>query len=124
MYCYKCGNQIADNSNICPYCGTPQGGHASGTYTAKSQYNTLCIIGFVLSCISLFIDSYGMFSIIGTILSVIGLLNSKKRNEKGKVFAIFGIVIGGFRIIYNAVWIQNMYNYAFGMLDDVMDGII
>lgn len=33
MYCKQCGQQIADDANFCPSCGTPQGDTAKGAVT-------------------------------------------------------------------------------------------
>ena len=36
MICNNCGNQVADNANVCPYCGTPFA--ASAPQAAQPQY--------------------------------------------------------------------------------------
>ncbi len=40
MYCNKCGNQIPDNSAVCPYCGSPVEGQtvAQNVYGAQQGY--------------------------------------------------------------------------------------
>lgn len=117
MYCFKCGQQIDDNTNVCPYCGAYQTTHTTNTNQSSSQYNLMCIIGFALSCISLLINPYGIFAITGIVLSIIGLVNARKRNENGRVFAILGIVIGAAALIYTSIQISKIYKYAKGLLD-------
>ena len=119
MYCYKCGQQISDNTAVCPYCGAVQMTH-SAEAQSSSQYNLMCIIGFALSCISLLIDPYGIFAISGIILSVIGLVNARKRNENGRVFGILGTVIGAASLIYVSIQISKIWKYARGLLDRTM----
>ena len=119
MYCYKCGKEIEDETRSCPYCGANQPIHTSSSQSSKPQYNMLCVLGFAVSCISLFIDPRGLCAITGIILSTIGMLNAKKKHEKGKVFAVLGIAIGAVEIVLTAIWMNQMYEYAMGMLDDL-----
>lgn len=60
----------------------------------NSSYNIMCIIGFAMSMVSLFLNFLGLVSIAGTILSIVGVVQCGKSNEKGKGFAIAGIIIG------------------------------
>ena len=117
MYCYKCGQQIYDNTNVCPYCGAVQPVHATAENQYRSQYNLMGIIGFALSCISLLVNPYGIFAITGIILSIIGLVNSRKRNENGQIFAVLGIAIGAVVLIFFAVQTIRVYKYAKDLFD-------
>lgn len=63
-------------------------------------YNIICIIGLIISCISLLLNFWGIVGIAGTIVSVIGLLNCKQKNQNGAALAIIGIIIGVFSILY------------------------
>lgn len=114
MICASCRKKIPDGTRLCPECGAAQRGTtpspASNTrnYTnpvnrsavQEKSYNKMCIIGLVISGISLFLNFWGIVGIAGTIVSVLGLINCKQTNEKGKVLAIVGIVIGAFSICY------------------------
>ena len=60
----------------------------------------MCIIGLVISGISLLLNFWGLAGIAGTIVSVIGLLSCKQKNENGKALAIIGLVIGAFSVFY------------------------
>jgi hypothetical protein len=114
MFCINCGKEIQDGSTFCPECGTTQQGvtpppssntgnyvdQTSKTTFQKAPYNTMCIIGLVISGISLLLNFFGLVGIAGTIVSVIGLTSCKQKNENGMALAVIGIVIGVFSIFY------------------------
>lgn len=101
MYCPKCGKELADDAVLCDNCGKILNGHGqpksaaddwqNGTRAAVS-YNTMCIIGAVVSGISLFAPICG---IGGFILSRMGKKQVAETGEKGKELALAGMVIGG-----------------------------
>lgn len=74
----------------------------------KAPYNTMCIVGLVVSGISLLLNFFGIVGIAGTILSVIGLINCTQKKENGKAVAIIGIVIGSFSILYGLVMLMSL----------------
>ena len=84
-FCQKCGKEINEGENYCADC--------KNTITApdKSNENGIAIAGFVCALIG--------FNIVGLILSIIGLSNTKKYNAKNKGFAIAGIIISIIKII-------------------------
>lgn len=111
MFCINCGKQIPEGAAFCPECGASQRGtkpsSAEGTESRtrsanqstgqKKPYNTMCILGAVISGMSLFVNFFaflGLVGIAGTTVSLIGLRSCTKKNEKGKVLAIIGIVLG------------------------------
>lgn len=114
MFCIKCGKEIANGASFCPICGASQNTTApssianNNNYSAptnnvpvkKARYNTMCILGLVISCISLVLNFWGLVGIAGTVLSTIGLTTYKDRNENGKAQAIIGLCIGIFSIFY------------------------
>lgn len=113
MLCANCGKEIQEGSTFCPECGATQQGATppvtnTGTYSnptnqpvvKKAPYNTLCIVGLVISGISLLLNFWGLVGIAGTIVSVIGLSSCKQKNENGKALAIIGIIIGAYSILY------------------------
>lgn len=95
MYCSKCGKEMSDDTQFCPYCGQSTAGASE---SAKSQneekYNVCAIVGFILSLVSLFISIYGMVNVAAVIVSAIGLIQTKERGESGSSLAIAGIIIG------------------------------
>ena len=114
MFCKKCGKEISDGSTFCSECGAAQQGTTpppasnTGNYAnpvnqavvKKAPYNMMCIIGLVISGISLLLNFFGLVGIAGTIVSVIGLISCKQKNENGKILAIIGIIIGVYSILY------------------------
>ena len=63
----------------------------------KEEKNEIAIIGFVFSLIGYI--TIGVSSIIGLILSIIGLRKSKRLDNKNKSFAVAGIVLSIVRLI-------------------------
>ena len=57
----------------------------------QEKYNKVSVVAFWCSWISLF---------LGIVLGIVGLCKIKRNNEKGKSFAIFGIVVGSLKLIY------------------------
>ena len=121
MFCVNCGKEIQDGVAFCPECGTTQQGATpsvsdSGCYSnptsqpivQKAPYNIICIIGLVISGISLLLNFWGLVGIAGTIVSVIGLLQCKQKNENGKILAIIGVCIGAYSIIYGVVTLLSL----------------
>ena len=108
MFCINCGKEIKDESTFCPECGAAQQQQpAIPSISSKNQSsiqkaptNTMCIVGLVISGISLLLNFFGIVGIAGIIVSTIGLIDCKKKNENGKKLAIIGIIIGGFSILY------------------------
>lgn len=98
MFCSNCGKEIKDGATFCPECGAAQqgttppptsnvGNYATPTSQStvqKAPYNTMCIVGLVISCISLLLNFWGLVGIAGTVVSVIGLNSCKQKNENRK----------------------------------------
>lgn len=109
MFCMNCGKEIPDSTAFCIHCGAAQSGGAAHPapatlrQEAPAANNTMAIIGFVVSIISLLINFWGIVGIAATVLSVLGLMGCKQKNQKGKGLAIAGIVIGGISIIWGAI---------------------
>lgn len=122
MFCINCGKEIQDGSSFCSECGASQhgvtpppvsnaanyGNPTNPTVVQKAPYNTMCIIGLVISGISLLLNFWGLVGIAGTIVSTIGLTNCKQKNENGKALAIIGIVIGVYSIFYGVFAILSL----------------
>ncbi len=137
MYCRICGKETTDGAVFCKDCGAGRlepssqpisndtNPHISVNQAPneKVSYNTMCVLGFTLSGISLIFDFQGLLSIAGIVLSVLGLINYKRKNEKGKTFAIFGIIIGVASLIITAIIIKaNIENY-FELISNMMENV-
>ena len=103
MYCKNCGKEIDDNAVVCPNCGvavqtlTPAAPAAIHNPSGKG----LCISGFVVSLLSLWFGAYFcIMSIIGLVLSAVGMSISKK-NYAPRGFGIAGLVIS---IVTLVIW--------------------
>ena len=100
MFCRNCGKQINDEAVLCVNCGTLINGAVFNCLTVPPapvptvagnvpNKNRLAIVGFILS----FFGVIGwVFSLGGLVLSIIGLVQSRKL-KNGKGFGIAGIVI-------------------------------
>lgn len=68
----------------------------------QENYNTLCIVGLVISAISLGLGMYdgALIGLGGLIVSIVGLVNCRTKNEKGTILAIIGIVCGSISFLY------------------------
>lgn len=77
------------------------------TYQYSVQYtkdtrpmNGLCVAGFVVGIVSVFINFWGIVGVVALILSAAGLSASKRQNQRGKGLGIAGLVLG----IIGVVW--------------------
>jgi len=68
----------------------------------EQKTNKMAIIGFILGLISIVFSWIGIIPILGIIFSSIGISQTKKKGEKGKVLAIIGLTLS---IIYFIVYL-------------------
>ena len=102
-YCSKCGKEVNDDAVICVNCGCAL--NSSGkSLSADKKLNVCALVGFILSLASLFIALVGVTAITSIVFSGIGIkqINSSS-NQKGKGFAIAGLVIGICSLIYTII---------------------
>lgn len=138
-FCKHCGAQIEDTIAFCPNCGTNVSDDAVSSSAPEPQYsayqpeqpvqpaqyqpyqdyqnpgiypeaklNGLAVAGFVVSLVSLFFC--GISSIVGLILSIIGMTqikNSIKAGvpQRGNGLAIAGLVIGIIGTVFILIYI-------------------
>lgn len=103
MFCRICGKEIHDEAVICPSCGCQVKETAATTSQPEKEQkkaNILCIIGFVLSLVSLIIALYGVVAIAGLVLSIIGVVQTNKKGERLKGLGIAGICISAASLVY------------------------
>lgn len=91
------------------YAQSGQGYQPMGSYNQpvqKKSTNGACIAGFILGLVGLF--TFGLTSLVGVIVSTIGVIIAFAKKQKGKVLGIIGLVlslalcIGWFLFIANA----------------------
>jgi len=106
MYCAKCGNPICSDDQFCSVCGNmvgqPHDQYTKTYYTpiSRSKTNIFALIGFITACVSLLINLWGLVGIIALVLSIVGYYQITETHENGKGFAMAGIIIGAFSILY------------------------
>ena len=140
--CLYCRKEVEDTSIFCPNCGQkiesnitnvePQqvnstvsspannvgSSEQSNNNVQKKDNNVIAIIGFVLAVISP-LCCCGT-SWLGLIFSIIGLIESKKKNGIGKSLAIAGIIISAILLVLLVViYILN----AFSVFSTELKGI-
>lgn len=97
MFCKNCGKEIDDNASVCIHCGVATGLRKEAD---EKKVNAFGIAGFVMSLVSLWLGAYFCIaSIVGLVLSIVGMVNAKKCRVNG--LAIAGLVIG---IISTVIW--------------------
>ena len=111
-FCTNCGTRLEENVKFCTSCGKPveEGGQAQ-SYNSQVVVNNgtsqptngIAIAGFVVSLVSL--GCCGLCSIVGLILSIIGLVKAKDYNGNSKGLAIAGIIISAISILLLIVYI-------------------
>lgn len=95
--CNNCGIENKDESNYCKNCGNIINEEIKQNMTKNITYpNKIAIAGLICSLFGF--STFGLCSIIGLILSIIGLSESKK-NKEPKGLAIAGIIISSTYIL-------------------------
>lgn len=89
--CFACGGLVGDKAYKCPHCYTELD---ETTMITNRKTNVLAVTGFLFGLISLFIDIFGILSILALVFSGIGLTQINNNNEKGTGFAVFGFIFG------------------------------
>ena len=104
MFCKTCGSEINDQAVICPKCGCSTAPATEPKPTTmpeqKSKINVLCLVGFVLSLVSLLIALVGTVAIAGLVLSIIGIHQASTNGERLKGLGIAGIIISAGSLVY------------------------
>ena len=124
MYCYKCGREIDDTSVKCPYCGEAQVVHQTQTNSESDKFNIMSLIGFGLAIASVVIHVSFLTSIAALIVSIVGLMDCNKKKERGKIFAILGIVFSVLSLLFFLFIFSQIFGVYHDFLNPIMDEVI
>lgn len=110
MFCKSCGKEVKDEAVICPYCGCALAKIAVNGETEnpeeKRKINVLCLVGFILSAVSwFFIAFFGLVALSGFILSIVGLVQANKKNERLKGLGIAGIPVAACSFLFSLYYV-------------------
>lgn len=76
MFCYKCGKQFDEGTNICPHCGAAQN-KDERSQQIKVNKKVIAIVCVVVV-------------ILGTVIGIISSNNAKKKKEEAMIDALIG----------------------------------
>ena len=97
MFCKNCGKEIDDKASVCIHCGVAV---TTAGVKDEKKVNAFGIAGFVVSLVSLYLGIYFCIaSVVGLVLSIVGMVQAKKCRLNG--LAIAGLVLG---IISTVIW--------------------
>ena len=97
-FCSNCGKVIDENETVCSKCGN-QLSKVSNTVIKDNKKNDASKLGFIFSIIG--VMTCGLTSIIGLILCIIGLSESKKKGDKDTL-GLIGLIISS---IITGLWV-------------------
>lgn len=106
-YCSNCGKEVT--GAFCSNCGSEvkeeqlQIPHQQQKQSEEAKINIMALVGFVIACVSVLINFWGIVGIVALVFSVVGLVQIYNGNGKGKGFSIAGIVIGGISVLYGFI---------------------
>lgn len=125
-FCSNCGSQIGDESKFCPNCGKTLDAQNAGqqqtqtTQTSQPNYqqgyqpnyqqtqtkpklNIMALVGFILGCVSILINFWGIVGIIALVFSIVGYTQIKNTGNGGKGLAITGIILGAIGVVWGFI---------------------
>ena len=100
--CPECGKEVSDEANCCPNCGyvlkkaKNVNEFVELNEEKESKVHPLCLAGMIVGICSLFIDFFGLVSLVGLVISIVGIT---KGNQRSKKFAVTGIVCSSIEFV-------------------------
>ncbi|MCH5151433.1 MAG: zinc-ribbon domain-containing protein [Clostridiales bacterium] len=117
-FCTHCGAELTDDAAFCLKCGCPTTVRAQEVQVTQTKLNPVALVGFILSLVSVFVTMLTLivssgssgfpfggglpFAVAGVVCSIVGLVKTVKNKQRGKGFAIAGLVVGA---VLCALWI-------------------
>lgn len=131
-YCRYCGTELRIGARFCTSCGKsqidenqnsssnttsaePEQKTSQATSQSNKDYNILCVIGFIIALLPLVFSGL-IFSIIGLILSYIGLKEAERSGERGTGLAKAGVVISTILLIVSVIALISGIGLTAGLL--------
>lgn len=121
-FCRYCGSEIRIGARFCTNCGKsqiydadPEQKTTQATEQSSKNYNALCVIGFIIALLPLVFSGL-IFSIIGLILSYIGLKEAERSGERGTGLAKAGVVISTILLIVSVIALISGIGLTAGLL--------
>lgn len=112
-YCTHCGAELLDGATFCTKCGckTNVPTETTSQPKCKRKINAYALVGFILAMVSVITfhrDFLGLMALAAMALSIVGLVQIHKDNvQRGKGFAIAGMVVGAYYVIIGLLyWID------------------
>ena len=74
----------------------------------KPKYNTVAFIGFIIACVSLLLNLFGIVGLLAISFSFVGLKQINNAVGRGKGFAVAGITLGGVGVLLGIIQLINI----------------
>ena len=108
-FCTKCGKEFT--GSFCSNCGNAVNGTQSQSQVAyqtqrpvtEQKLNVMALVGFILGCVSLFLNFWGIVGILALVFSIVGLTQINNMGGKGKGFAVTGIILGAIGVVWGVI---------------------
>ena len=118
MFCKQCGKPIDEGQEFCEECKGAASANAQAQTaqvnqnTGVKKQNSMALTSFIISLVGLLVAGLPC-GIVAIITGIVGLVKFKPEAEKGKGFAIAGLVIG---VIDAVLVIINIFIQASALL--------
>ena len=112
MYCSKCGKEVSDEAVVCVHCGCMiRKEKIYDDRVFERKINILCLIGFILTMVSLLIALWGIVAIVGMVLCGIGVSQASRNEDRLKGLGVAGLIVGGISLLYTLMVISGCLFY-------------
>lgn len=109
MFCKNCGQELSNNAVICPHCGIATDNLAftntvnGAAKSVQQKTNGFAIAGMICAIVGMLVGIYFFCipSIVGLVLSIVGMVKVKEYNS-GFGFALAGIIVAGVSLL---IWL-------------------